>query len=88
MGNSVNHPLRISVAHAYLPCYTFLRAVEGHFNHPHGREWMNIADTVTPLLAQLVGECVSEKYQSQHFFRYLYLHSQVLRSKKLLVWGR
>ncbi|KAG8217825.1 pyridoxal phosphate-dependent transferase [Butyriboletus roseoflavus] len=31
------------------------RAVEGHFNHPHGREWMNIADTVAPLLAQLVG---------------------------------
>ncbi|KAG6335194.1 hypothetical protein ID866_3888 [Astraeus odoratus] len=31
------------------------RAVEGHFDHPHGREWMNIADTVTPLLAELVG---------------------------------
>ncbi|KAF8557252.1 kynureninase [Imleria badia] len=31
------------------------RAVEGHFKHPHGREWMNIADTVTPLLAELVG---------------------------------
>ncbi|KAF9246192.1 pyridoxal phosphate-dependent transferase [Melanogaster broomeanus] len=31
------------------------RAVEGHFNHPYGREWMNIADTVTPLLAELVG---------------------------------
>ncbi|KAG1891242.1 pyridoxal phosphate-dependent transferase [Suillus subluteus] len=36
-----------------------LRAVEGHFEHPYGREWMNIADTVTPLLAELVG--ASEK---------------------------
>ncbi|KAG2158354.1 pyridoxal phosphate-dependent transferase [Suillus bovinus] len=35
------------------------RAVEGHFAHPYGREWMNIADTVTPLLAELVG--ASEK---------------------------
>lgn len=32
------------------------RAVQGHFAHPYGREWMNIADTVTPLLAELVGE--------------------------------
>ncbi|KIJ16813.1 kynureninase [Paxillus involutus ATCC 200175] len=31
------------------------RAVEGHFKHPYGREWMDIADTVTPLLAELVG---------------------------------
>ncbi|KII88612.1 hypothetical protein PLICRDRAFT_54440 [Plicaturopsis crispa FD-325 SS-3] len=31
------------------------RAVEGHFDHPHGREWMNIANHVTPLLAELVG---------------------------------
>ncbi|EGN95407.1 hypothetical protein SERLA73DRAFT_186379 [Serpula lacrymans var. lacrymans S7.3] len=31
------------------------RAVEGHFSHPHGREWLNIADTVTPLLAEIVG---------------------------------
>ncbi|KAH0827075.1 kynureninase [Lanmaoa asiatica] len=31
------------------------RAVEGHFKHPYGREWRTIADTVTPLLAQLVG---------------------------------
>lgn len=30
-------------------------AVEAHFDHPHGREWMNIAATVTPLLADLVG---------------------------------
>lgn len=58
MGNSVSDPLRISVPHAYLSCKhtAFLRAVQGHFKHPHGREWMNIADTVTPLLAQLVGE--------------------------------
>ena len=38
---------------------TFPRAVEGHFKHPHGREWMSIADTVTPLLAELVGEPTS-----------------------------
>jgi hypothetical protein len=31
-------------------------AVEGHFSHPHGREWMYLADRVTPLLAGLVGE--------------------------------
>lgn len=31
------------------------RAVEGHFNHPHHREWMDIANTVTPLLADLIG---------------------------------
>ncbi|KAI6045399.1 pyridoxal phosphate-dependent transferase [Pisolithus marmoratus] len=36
-------------------CVWATRAVEGHFDHPHGREWMNIADTVTPLLADLVG---------------------------------
>ncbi|KAG2041712.1 pyridoxal phosphate-dependent transferase [Suillus americanus] len=35
------------------------RAVQGHFAHPYDREWMNIADTVTPLLAELVG--ASEK---------------------------
>lgn len=33
-----------------------IRAVQGHFAHPYDREWMNIADTVTPLLAELVGE--------------------------------
>jgi kynureninase len=31
------------------------RAVEGHFSHPHGRAWMNIADHITPLYASLVG---------------------------------
>ncbi|KAG2157340.1 pyridoxal phosphate-dependent transferase [Suillus clintonianus] len=35
------------------------RVVKGHFSHPYGREWVNIADTVTPLLAELVG--ASEK---------------------------
>ncbi|KAI0040486.1 kynureninase [Auriscalpium vulgare] len=30
-------------------------AVEGHFSHPHGRDWMNITDHVNPLLAQLLG---------------------------------
>ncbi|PCH38103.1 kynureninase [Wolfiporia cocos MD-104 SS10] len=31
------------------------RGVEGHFDHPHDRDWMNIADTVHPVLADLVG---------------------------------
>lgn len=31
------------------------RAVEGHFDHPHGRSWMYIADTVHPFFAELVG---------------------------------
>ena len=33
------------------------RGVEGHFDHPYGRDWMHIADFVHPLLAELVGEC-------------------------------
>ncbi|OBZ75336.1 Kynureninase [Grifola frondosa] len=36
------------------------RAVEGHFDHPHGRSWMYIADTVHPMLAELVGARESE----------------------------
>ncbi|TFK54972.1 kynureninase [Heliocybe sulcata] len=36
------------------------RAVQGHFSHPHGREWMNIADRVHPYLARLVGARESE----------------------------
>ncbi|KZT26285.1 kynureninase [Neolentinus lepideus HHB14362 ss-1] len=35
-------------------------AVQGHFSHPHGREWMNIADRVHPYLARLVGARESE----------------------------
>lgn len=31
------------------------RAVLAHHDHPHGREWMNIADHVNPLLAELLG---------------------------------
>ncbi|KAH9981245.1 kynureninase [Lactifluus volemus] len=31
------------------------RAVLGHHDHPHGREWMNITDHVNPLLAELLG---------------------------------
>ena len=31
------------------------RAVQGHHEHPHGREWMNITDHVNPLLAELLG---------------------------------
>ncbi|EJF65981.1 kynureninase [Dichomitus squalens LYAD-421 SS1] len=36
------------------------RAVEGHFDHPHGRSWMYIADTVHPYFADLVGASESE----------------------------
>ncbi|KAI0328557.1 kynureninase [Cubamyces sp. BRFM 1775] len=36
------------------------RAVEGHFDHPLGRSWMHIADTVHPYLADLVGAQESE----------------------------
>ncbi|KAF7793026.1 hypothetical protein EIP86_004131 [Pleurotus ostreatoroseus] len=36
------------------------RAVEGHFDHPHGRNWMYIADTCHPILADLVGAKESE----------------------------
>ncbi|KAH9842665.1 kynureninase [Rhodofomes roseus] len=36
------------------------RGVEGHFDHPHGREWMRIADFVHPLLAEIVGANDSE----------------------------
>ncbi|KAI0665134.1 kynureninase [Cubamyces menziesii] len=36
------------------------RAVEGHFDHPLGRSWMYIADTVHPYLADLVGAKESE----------------------------
>ncbi|KAI0256755.1 kynureninase [Lactifluus subvellereus] len=31
------------------------RAVLGHHDHPHGREWINITDHVNPLLAELLG---------------------------------
>ncbi|EIW85030.1 kynureninase [Coniophora puteana RWD-64-598 SS2] len=31
------------------------RAVEGHFDHPYGRNWTDIASTVTPLFAEIVG---------------------------------
>ncbi|GJE87207.1 kynureninase [Phanerochaete sordida] len=36
------------------------RGVEGHFDHPHDRSWMYIADTVHPILADLVGASESE----------------------------
>ncbi|KAJ3537384.1 hypothetical protein NM688_g6698 [Phlebia brevispora] len=36
------------------------RAVEGHFDHPYDRSWMYIADTVHPILAELVGAKESE----------------------------
>ncbi|MBW0493024.1 hypothetical protein O181_032739 [Austropuccinia psidii MF-1] len=31
------------------------RAVNGHFNHPYGRNWKNVSDLVNPILADLVG---------------------------------
>ena len=31
------------------------RAVEGHFDHPHGRHWMYIADCIHPHFAALAG---------------------------------
>lgn len=31
------------------------RAVEGHFEHPYGRNWKDITDHVNPTLAMLVG---------------------------------
>jgi hypothetical protein len=31
------------------------RAVQGHHEHPHGREWMDITAHVNPLLAELLG---------------------------------
>ncbi|KAI0720958.1 kynureninase [Cerioporus squamosus] len=36
------------------------RAVEGHFDHPHARSWMYIADFVHPHFATLVGASESE----------------------------
>ncbi|KAI0673093.1 kynureninase [Trametes maxima] len=36
------------------------RAVEGHFDHPLGRNWMYIADTVHPHFAKIVGARESE----------------------------
>ena len=34
-------------------------AVEGHFDHPHGRPWASAVDHVHPLMAEIVGENVS-----------------------------
>ncbi|GAA5895727.1 kynureninase [Sporobolomyces salmoneus] len=34
--------------------------VIGHVNHPHGRPWIRIDETVTPILAELVGAKPSE----------------------------
>ncbi|KAI0318648.1 pyridoxal phosphate-dependent transferase [Amylostereum chailletii] len=36
------------------------KAVEGHFSHPHGRDWMSITDHVNPLLAELLGAKTEE----------------------------
>ena len=31
-------------------------AVEGHFEHPEGREWLNLVNGVAPHLAKIVGK--------------------------------
>ncbi|TCD69741.1 Kynureninase (L-kynurenine hydrolase) [Steccherinum ochraceum] len=36
------------------------RAVEGHFDHPFGREWVTTADAAHPIFAELVGAKESE----------------------------
>ena len=36
-----------------------VRGVEGHFDHPHSRNWKDITDHVNPLLASLVGTQLS-----------------------------
>ncbi|KAG8812736.1 Kynureninase (L-kynurenine hydrolase) [Serendipita sp. 401] len=36
------------------------RAVEGHFDHPHGRNWKDITDHANPILASLVGANLDE----------------------------
>jgi hypothetical protein len=35
--------------------FFFYRGVEGHWSHPHGRNWKDIANCVHPDLAELVG---------------------------------
>ncbi|KAI0306522.1 kynureninase [Multifurca ochricompacta] len=41
--------------HVLTAIFHVLRAVQGHHDHPHGREWMNITNHVNPLLAELLG---------------------------------
>jgi hypothetical protein len=38
-----------------MPFFHVCRAVQGHHDHPYGREWINITDHVNPLLAELLG---------------------------------
>ena len=38
-------------------------AVEGHFDHPHGRPWASVVDHVHPLMAEIVGENASSDIQ-------------------------
>lgn len=33
-----------------------LRAVEGHFDHPHERPWVKMTDHVNPLMADVIGK--------------------------------
>jgi kynureninase len=44
---------------------TMVRAVEGHFDHPHDRNWKDITDHVNPVLATLAGRislCTSSPF--------------------------
>jgi hypothetical protein len=41
------------------------RGVLGHTEHPHQRPWVTIDEHVTPVLANLVGECCERLYGSE-----------------------
>ena len=72
-----------------------LRAVEGHFAHPDGRDWMNITDHVNPLLAELVGDYTARPLScpclSSYHRRKLTISIgalQVQNNRKLPAWAR
>jgi hypothetical protein len=48
-------PNFISFHHVLTAIFHVRRAVQGHHDHPYGREWVNITDHVNPLLAELLG---------------------------------
>jgi kynureninase len=48
-------PHFISFHHVLTANFHVRRAVQGHHDHPYGREWVNITDHVNPLLAELLG---------------------------------
>lgn len=61
-------------------------AVEAHFSHPKGREWKSIADTVTPLLAALIGQSVRDPPSPPVFYVAL-IAFKVLRKMRLHAWA-